>query len=80
MITEVKLPEAEHGYWLDADVLVWKVENGSAVYVGQAIAELQLDKANVELVAPVAGTLDILPLASKTLSPGTIIARIQNNG
>lgn len=41
-------------------VATWYVRDGEAVTQGQLLAEVQVDKAAVEVFAPVAGTVQLL--------------------
>lgn len=71
---EFALPDVGEG--LDKGVvLAWQVAEGDAVKVDQIIAEVETDKAIVEIPAPVSGTIVHLGAApGETLAVGEILA------
>jgi len=59
----------------------WLKSAGDAVEADEPIAELETDKAAMEVNAPVAGVLaETLAEEGSTVSPGDVIARIQKGG
>ncbi len=59
----------------------WLKQPGDTVVAGEPIAELETDKINSELAAPVAGILsDLLVAAGETVDVGTVLARITPAG
>jgi pyruvate/2-oxoglutarate dehydrogenase complex dihydrolipoamide acyltransferase (E2) component len=79
MATNVRLPNlgAEAA---DALVSIWLKSVGDAVTQGEAIAEIETEKATVELEAPVAGTLvEILVPAGQEAAVGAILAVIEDD-
>jgi 2-oxoglutarate dehydrogenase E2 component (dihydrolipoamide succinyltransferase) len=75
-MTDVKVPalaesvtEGEIGSWLKAD--------GDVVARGEAILELQTDKASLEISAEVGGTLRHLRKEGETVRVGDVVGRIE---
>jgi pyruvate dehydrogenase E2 component (dihydrolipoamide acetyltransferase) len=60
----------------EGTILRWLVADGEQVVEGQAIVEIETDKATMEFEAEAAGTLQILADAGQTLPLGAPIARI----
>lgn len=60
----------------EADVSEWLVEDGSQVTAGQALAELETSKVQVEVTAPVAGVITLIAAEGDVIEPGAVIARI----
>src|SRR4051812_44143967 len=59
----------------------WLKSPGDTIHKGEAIAEIEGDKANVELAATVDGTLDeILVAPDSTVPVGSVLARIRTSG
>jgi pyruvate/2-oxoglutarate dehydrogenase complex dihydrolipoamide acyltransferase (E2) component len=59
----------------------WLKRSGDEVVEGEPIAELETDKINSELAAPVAGVLtDLLVGEGETVDVGTVLARITPAG
>jgi pyruvate/2-oxoglutarate dehydrogenase complex dihydrolipoamide acyltransferase (E2) component len=58
-------------------VATWFVDDGSTVTDGQLIAEVAVDKVDVEVVAPRAGTVRILVGEGEAARQGTVIATVE---
>ncbi len=75
--TEIPMPrvsEEVNEYTLTA----WLKNAGSQVEVGEVIAEVMTDKANVEIESPVAGVLDeILVAEEDNVVVGQVIACVK---
>lgn len=54
----------------------WYAADGEAVAEGQLIAEVQMDKVDAEVVAPVAGTITLLVPEGEEVVQGTDVAEI----
>lgn len=54
----------------------WYVAEGETVSEGQLLAEVQVDKVDAEVTAPVAGTVELLVAEDEAVRQGTVIARI----
>lgn len=57
-------------------VATWYVAEGEAVTVGQVLADVQLDKVDVEVPAPVAGTVHLTVAEGEEVAQGIVIATI----
>ncbi|MBW3653300.1 MAG: multifunctional oxoglutarate decarboxylase/oxoglutarate dehydrogenase thiamine pyrophosphate-binding subunit/dihydrolipoyllysine-residue succinyltransferase subunit, partial [Actinobacteria bacterium] len=61
----------------EGTILEWTVQVGDPVEEGQTVVELSTDKVDMELAAPVAGTIaEILAAAGETVTVGDVIARV----
>ncbi|MDQ0799494.1 lipoyl domain-containing protein [Arthrobacter sp. SLBN-112] len=60
----------------EADLSEWLVEDGSEVTAGQAIAELETSKVQVEVVSPATGTITYVAAEGDVVEPESIIARV----
>src|SRR3954471_500735 len=59
----------------------WLKSAGAAVKAEEAVAEIETDKATMEIVAPVAGQLDAQIVSVGTdLEPGAVLGRIRTDG
>jgi 2-oxoglutarate decarboxylase len=62
----------------EGTILEWSVQVGDVVQDGQTIVELSTDKVDMELPAPIAGTItEILAAAGQTVAVGQVIARMR---
>jgi pyruvate/2-oxoglutarate dehydrogenase complex dihydrolipoamide acyltransferase (E2) component len=57
-------------------VATWFVDDGSVVIEGQLIAEVAVDKVDVEVVAPEAGPVRIVVREGEAARQGAVIATI----
>lgn len=58
-------------------VLEWLVDDGAAVFAGDAVVLIETEKAETELDAPASGKLEILVAPSDEEVPvGTVLANI----
>jgi len=58
-------------------IFVWIYADGALVEQGKLIAELTVEKAQLELTAPASGRLKILAPAETIVRKGTVIGRIE---
>ena len=80
MATQIKLPEVAAGA-THAVISSWQVAVGDQVVVGQQLAEIETDKAVVELLAETAGTiLELLCKPGDEIEVGSVIAMIGESG
>lgn len=80
MIREFELPDVGEGL-AEAEILAWLVEPGDAVSEDQPVAEVETDKAVVEVPSPVNGTVaEILVEAGETVPVGTVIITFETEG
>lgn len=56
MITEFKLPDVGEGI-IEGDIIIWKVAAGETITEDQIVAEVETDKAIVEIPSPRAGVV-----------------------
>ncbi|MFP5364266.1 MAG: multifunctional oxoglutarate decarboxylase/oxoglutarate dehydrogenase thiamine pyrophosphate-binding subunit/dihydrolipoyllysine-residue succinyltransferase subunit [Thermoleophilia bacterium] len=65
----------------EGTILEWTVQVGDTVEEGQTVVELSTDKVDMELPAPVSGTIaEILAAEGETVSVGHVIARVAPSG
>jgi pyruvate/2-oxoglutarate dehydrogenase complex dihydrolipoamide acyltransferase (E2) component len=58
-------------------ILTWIYANGATVEKDNVLAELMVEKAQLEITAPAAGTLTILAPADTVVRKGAVIGRIE---
>ncbi|WP_285767703.1 dihydrolipoamide acetyltransferase family protein [Peribacillus sp. SI8-4] len=77
---EFKLPDVGEGMH-EGEIIQWLIKEGDAVTQDQPIVEVQTDKVNAELTAPITGVVKtILFSAGDTVEVGTTIFTIQEEG
>src|SRR6185369_12645193 len=64
----------------EAVLIKWHKNDGDAVAAAEPIAELETDKANVDVPAPAAGVLQRVKKEGDTVAIGETIARIDEKG
>ncbi len=57
-------------------ILTWIYASGATVEKGNVLAELMVEKAQLEIVAPASGKLTILAPADTVVRKGTVIGKI----
>src|SRR5436309_11622347 len=78
MAVEFRLPDLGEGM-TEGELVRWLIKSGDRVKLDQAIAEVQTDKAVVELPAPVAGTILSLDVEEGRVVPvGTRLLTIED--
>ena len=78
MAVEFRLPDLGEGM-TEGELVRWLIKPGDRVTLDQAIAEVQTDKAVVELPAPVAGTILSLDVEEGRVVPvGTRLLTIED--
>ena len=77
MRVEVKMPSVSAG--MESGIVVaWKKAVGDTVERGEPLAEIETDKATLDLEARVAGTLtEILTDVGQEVPVGTVIATVE---
>ncbi|MEH6471121.1 MAG: lipoyl domain-containing protein [Halopseudomonas sp.] len=60
----------------DAVITTWLTSDGGQVDEGDTVAEVMVQKAQHEILAPASGTLEIVKDADETVSKGDLIGRI----
>ncbi len=84
MSFQIEMPRLSSGGDADEGSAVlasWLVDLGDRVEKGDVIAELETDKATVELEAPTSGTLTefLVPAGAENVLPGTILGTIEED-
>ncbi len=80
MAYDFKFPDVGEGI-TEGEIVKWLVKEGDEVKADQPIAEVETDKAVVELPAPESGTiLSILHREGETIKVGEVLVRIGNKG
>jgi pyruvate/2-oxoglutarate dehydrogenase complex dihydrolipoamide acyltransferase (E2) component len=77
-MTDITVPE---DLWETDDegvIFAWVYADGALVEQGKLIAELTVEKAQLELNAPASGRLRILVPAETVVRKGTVIGRIES--
>jgi len=75
-MTDVPFPSLSDQPDSEGVVATWFVSDGQRVAKDQLLAEVQVDKASVEVPAPAAGTAHLLVPEEAVVPQGKIIARI----
>ena len=57
--------------------MTWIYQNGATVAAGQPIAEIMVEKAQLELVAPASGRLTILAVPETVIGRDQVVGRIE---
>jgi pyruvate/2-oxoglutarate dehydrogenase complex dihydrolipoamide acyltransferase (E2) component len=76
-MTDITVPE---DLWDSDDegvILMWTYADGALVETGKLLAELMVEKAQLELIAPASGRLKILAPADTVVRKGAVIGRIE---
>jgi pyruvate/2-oxoglutarate dehydrogenase complex dihydrolipoamide acyltransferase (E2) component len=77
MAVDVHVPDAEEG--AEIEVVALHVEAGAAIAEGAVLAEIATDKANVDVLAPVGGTVaEILVAEGDVLEATQVLMRIDD--
>src|SRR5438093_4358661 len=79
MATNVDVPALGESV-REAVLIKWHKNDGDSVAVAEPIAELETDKANVDVPAPSAGVLRRVKKEGDTVAIGETIARIDEGG
>lgn len=61
----------------EADIGEWLVADGAVVAAGATIAQLETSKVQVQVEAPVAGTIRLLAAEGDVVGSGAVIATIE---
>ncbi|UPV75756.1 2-oxo acid dehydrogenase subunit E2 [Halorussus limi] len=80
MVREFKLPDVGEGV-AEGEIVSWLVEEGDTVTEDQAVAEVETDKAIVEVPSPVNGTVrEIIPEEGEVVEVGSVIITFDVEG
>ena len=77
-MTEVPFPVMSQADPAAVGVLAtWYVRDGEAVGAGQLVAEVQMDKVDLDVTAPTAGTIRLAASEGDEVTQGSVIAVIE---
>ncbi|NEU58569.1 dihydrolipoamide acetyltransferase family protein [Halorussus sp. MSC15.2] len=80
MVREFKLPDVGEGV-AEGEIVSWLVEEGDTVTEDQPVAEVETDKAIVEVPSPVDGTVrEIIPEEGEVVEVGSVIITFDVEG
>jgi pyruvate dehydrogenase E2 component (dihydrolipoamide acetyltransferase) len=80
MVREFKLPDVGEGI-SEGEIVTWLVEEGDAVTEDMPVAEVETDKAIVEVPSPVDGTVrEIIPEEGEVVKVGSVIITFDVEG
>ncbi|WP_128477017.1 dihydrolipoamide acetyltransferase family protein [Halorussus pelagicus] len=80
MVREFKLPDVGEGV-AEGEIVSWLVEEGDEVTEDKAVAEVETDKAIVEVPSPVDGTVrEIIPEEGEVVEVGSVIITFDVEG
>jgi pyruvate/2-oxoglutarate dehydrogenase complex dihydrolipoamide acyltransferase (E2) component len=54
----------------------WRVEDGALVAIGAVLAEVRIEDAVHEIIAPAGGQLTILATVNSVIEPGSLLGRL----
>jgi pyruvate/2-oxoglutarate dehydrogenase complex dihydrolipoamide acyltransferase (E2) component len=74
---DIVVPQEMWGENLEGVVVTWIYQNGATVAKGQPIAEIMVEKAQLELVAPASGRLTILAVPETIIGRDHVVGRIE---
>jgi pyruvate/2-oxoglutarate dehydrogenase complex dihydrolipoamide acyltransferase (E2) component len=77
-MTDITVPEDLWDTDDEGVIFAWVYADGALVEQGKLIAELTVEKAQLELNAPASGRLRILVPAETVVRKGTVIGRIES--
>jgi pyruvate/2-oxoglutarate dehydrogenase complex dihydrolipoamide acyltransferase (E2) component len=77
-MTDIMVPEDLWDTDDEGVIFAWVYADGALVEQGKLIAELTVEKAQLELNAPASGRLRILVPAETVVRKGTVIGRIES--
>ena len=76
-MTDITVPEDLWDTDEEGVIFAWVYADGALVQRGKLIAEVTVEKAQLELNAPASGRLRILVPAETVVRKGTVIGRIE---
>jgi pyruvate/2-oxoglutarate dehydrogenase complex dihydrolipoamide acyltransferase (E2) component len=76
-MTDITVPQDLWDTEDEGVIFAWIYSDGAVVEKGRLIAELTVEKAQLELAAPASGRLKILAPAETVVRKGTVIGRIE---
>ena len=80
MAFEFKFPDVGEGI-VEGELLAWKVKEGDIVEENQTLAEVETDKAVVELPSPRAGRISkLIGAEGDVIAVGSVVAVVEEAG
>jgi pyruvate/2-oxoglutarate dehydrogenase complex dihydrolipoamide acyltransferase (E2) component len=76
-MTDITVPEDLWDTDDEGVIFTWVYADGALVEQGRLVAELTVEKAQLELNAPASGRLKILAPAETVVRKGTVIGKIE---
>ncbi len=76
-MTDITVPEDLWDTEDEGVILTWIYANGAPVEKGNVLAELMVEKAQLEITAPVSGKLTILAPPDTVVRKGAVIGKIE---
>ena len=77
-VLEMKMPSPGESI-TEVEIAQWLVEDGDYVEIDQAVAEIDSDKATLELPAEKAGIITLLAAEGDTITVGAIVCKINTS-
>jgi pyruvate/2-oxoglutarate dehydrogenase complex dihydrolipoamide acyltransferase (E2) component len=77
MSVDILVPQDLWGDSTEGVVVTWIYQNGATVSQGQPLAEIMVEKAQLEIVAPASGRLTILAVPETVIGRDQVIGRIE---
>lgn len=77
MSVDIVVPREMWGDSMEGVVVTWIYQNGASVVKGQPVAEIMVEKAQLELVAPASGKLTILAAPETVIGRDQVVGRIE---
>ena len=76
--------KVDHGLWAssmlpEGVVERWFIASGAAISVGDCIAELRIEDALHEIVAPASGRATIVAAVNAVIEPGSLLATLDTS-
>jgi pyruvate/2-oxoglutarate dehydrogenase complex dihydrolipoamide acyltransferase (E2) component len=73
---DIVVPQDMWGESLEGVVVTWIYQNGAIVTQGKPIAEIMVEKAQLEITAPASGKLTILAVPETVIGRDQVVGRI----
>lgn len=75
---DIKVDPETWGEDQEGVLVTWLFQSGSTVESGAVVAEVMLEKVEMEVVAPASGKLSILVEADGVVAAGTVLGQIES--
>ncbi len=74
---DIVVPGEMWGDSMEGVVVTWIYQDGATVTAGRPVAEVMVEKAQIELVAPATGRLTILAASETVFGRDQVVGRIE---